>query len=369
VNLIDRYLTRAVLFPMTLAFAVVGFLVVANELKEQSHRFIVEVLTAWDVVVVGAAFLPSLLPMILPVTLFFGVLMGYGRLAERGEITAMRAAGVSLARLTAPAFVLGLVVTAGTMVLQDRLQPWTMAHVRDFFRIELPRRATLDTLSPGVMHPFGEWRVYFGERESRTHVLRDVTVVRHEEGRGAWVYQAESAEASRDETGPTLFLQRVHLVSPEGIRGTVDSQLLRLSHVVAGIDAPPARNESSLAQLIVAQRELSRRYTGTPSFSLQKELRETRHEIGDRLSMPFAALLLGCIGAPIAAESARFRRAGRRRLLAIGLVPVFFYYLSRVALDPSSLRPMGTVLMLAWAPNFALLALAVGVFVRAARVH
>ncbi len=368
-NLIDRYLTRAVLFPMTLAFVVVAFLEVANELREQSGHFIAEVLTVWDVVVIGAAFLPSLLPMILPITLFFGVLMGYGRLAEHGEITAMRAAGVSLTRLTAPAAVLGLAVTLGTLVLQDRLQPLSMAYARDFFRVELPRRATLDTLSPGVMHPLGEWRVYFRARDEHTRLLREVIVVRHEEGKGAWVYQAETAQAARDESGPTLSLQQVHLVSPEGIRGTVDSQLLRLAPAVAAIEPRRGHRESSLAQLIADEEELSRRNTDKPSFSIQMDLRKTRSEIADRVSMPFAALLLGCIGAPIAAESARFRRAGRQRLLALGLVPVFLYYLSRIFLSVTSLLPMGTVLMMAWAPNLALLALAVVVFVRAARVH
>lgn len=354
---------------MALAFVVVAFLVVANELKEQSHLFIAEVLTAWDIVIVGAALLPSLLPMIFPITLFFGVLMGYGRLAERGEITAMQAAGVSLARLTAPAFVLGLVATLGTVVLQDRLQPWTMAYVRDFFRVELPRRATLDTLTAGVMHSVGEYRIYFKARDPLTHRLSDVTVVRHVEGQGAYVYQAETAEVSRDESGPTLFLQRVHLVSPEGMRGAFDSQLLRLSQVTAGLDAPRARGEKSLAELIGGHRDLTRSYAASPSFSAQRELRETRHEIADRVSMPFAALLFGCIGAPIAAESVRFRRAGRQRLLALGLVPVFLYYVARISLDPHSLRPMSTVLMLAWAPNVALLALAVAVYVRAARLH
>lgn len=358
-----------VLFPMTLAFVIVAFLQVANELREQSGRFIAEVLTAWDVVVIGAAFLPSLLPMILPITLFFGVLMGYGRLAEHGEITAMRAAGVSLVRLTAPAAVLGLAVTLGTLVLQDRLQPLTMAYARDFFRIELPRRATLDTLSPGVMHPLGEWRVYFRARDERTRTLREVIVVHHKEGKGASVYQAETAQAGRDESGPTLSLQRVHLVSPDGFSGNFDSQLLRLAPAVAAIEPRRSHRESSLAQLIAAEAELSRRHEDKPSFSVQKDLRETRGEIADRVSMPFAALLLGCIGAPIAAESARFRRAGRQRLLALGLVPVFLYYLSRVFLESNALQPMGTILILAWAPNIALMALAMVVFVRAARVH
>lgn len=369
VPLLDKYIVKAILVPTAAAFVVVSFLVIANELKEQSERLIVQVLTAIDVVKLGAAFLPSLLPLILPITLFFGVLMGYGRLAERGEITAMRASGVAFYRLVAPAIVLGIAITLLTLLLQDRLQPRTMGYALNFFRNELPRRATVDRLSPGMMHTFGEYRVYFAGHGNGPTELRDVTVVRDEGGGRVTVFRAESGEVTQDEAGSSLLLRNCHSVAPKGYRGTLDVWTIHLPYAMARVNVPRSRIESTLVQLLDDERRLSHNTAESPTFSGEKELRETRHEIADRLSKPFAALLLACVGAPLAVESTRYRRGGRQRLLAAGLVPLVLYYLLHVVLNPNTLWSMRTNILMAWLPNVALLGLAIALMVRARRVH
>src|SRR5690349_11128261 len=80
-NLLDRYLTRAIIAPTLAAFLVVAFIIVINEMKSQISRVLLPFLTGRDIAILGGALLPSVLPMILPAALFFGILMGYGRLA------------------------------------------------------------------------------------------------------------------------------------------------------------------------------------------------------------------------------------------------------------------------------------------------
>lgn len=367
--LLDKYIVKAIIVPTAAAFLVVAFLVVANEIKEQSHRLIVQVLTAADIFKLGLAFLPSLLPLILPITLFFGVLMGYGRLAERGEITAMRASGVPFYRLIAPAILLGISVTLLTLALQDRLQPRTIAYALNFFRNELPRRATVEQLSPGEMHAFGEYRVYFAGHGDGPRQLRDITVVRDESGGRVIVFRAALADVSHDEAGSILLLKKGHSVSADGLRGDFEKWSVHLPHAMARVNVPRSRIESTLSQLIADERRLTRELSASPTFSGEKELRETRHEIADRISKPFAALLFACIGAPLAAESIRYRRGNRQRLLAVGLVPLMLYYLLHIVLDPNTLLPMRTNIVLAWFPNAVLLALAAALMMRVRRVH
>ncbi len=368
-TLLDRYLTRAILVPTAAAFLVVSFIIVANEMKEQMSRLIVQFLTAKDVLILGGALLPSLLPMILPAAVFFGVLMGYGRLAERGEITAIRSAGVSLARIVTPAIAVGLVATLGTMVLQDTLLPRTMTYARKMLREELPKRATLDTISPGVMHPFGDWRVYFKDRNPAAHELREVVVVRQEPGQGAVVYHAESATASMDDSGATLLLGPGYWVSPDGIRASCESVLLHLPSPIPASGNAISLASSSLVQLSEEELSLSAELLRSKSLSIEKKLRRARSMIAERLSLPFAAVLFACVGAPMAAESARSRRGGRQRLLAAGLIPVFGYYFLHTALQSDSLKPLGETLLRAWIPNFLLATIAAALFVRATRVH
>jgi lipopolysaccharide export system permease protein len=66
----------------------------------------------------------SFLPILFPMSLLFSILMTYGRLSGDSELVAMRASGLSMWTIMAPALILSAVV--GTMSLQTafHLAPW-----------------------------------------------------------------------------------------------------------------------------------------------------------------------------------------------------------------------------------------------------
>src|SRR5438128_4085514 len=55
---------------------------------------------------------PSMLPYTIPAATLFATCNVYGRLAKDNEITALRAAGVSLARILLPSGLLGVIASA-----------------------------------------------------------------------------------------------------------------------------------------------------------------------------------------------------------------------------------------------------------------
>ncbi len=366
---IDRYLVRAVAGPTVLAFAIVSFLAVANELREQSDELIGHVLRLSDVVLLCVFFLPSLLPYVVPVTLFFGILLGYGRLADRGEITAMRAAGVSLRRLLAPVVLLAAVLTVGCLLVQDKLQPLAMRGAFNLMLSELPKRATIDTLSPGVMHGYENWRVYFRERDARSRSLYDVDVVRHDEEGGAWVFHARWARMGRDEMGPVLQLHEGHFVTPDNLRSSFELQELRVPQRTVRRSARRERLEMTLGELLAAERRYAQQYETNPSYGLGRQLLKIRHEIADRASLPFATLALACVGAPLVAGNSQPRRSGRLRLFGIGLIVLLMYYVLRTMLESGSIRPLEVSVARVWIPNVVLFVLGGFLIWRVGRVH
>lgn len=73
---------------------------------------------------------PSLLPFTMPATLLLTVCVVYGRMAGDQEITALRAAGISVMSVVWPAVFLGGVLSAGTLVLTDQLIPWARGRIQ-----------------------------------------------------------------------------------------------------------------------------------------------------------------------------------------------------------------------------------------------
>ena len=122
-RILGRYIFREILssslLGMTLATAII-FLQGVGKLFEVLVRSSPKPET---ILYLFALSLPPLLPLTIPFGVLVGILVGLGRMASDGEITAMRAAGVSSRRVVAPvmAFAAVAMVVSGVMTL--RLMP------------------------------------------------------------------------------------------------------------------------------------------------------------------------------------------------------------------------------------------------------
>ncbi len=102
--------------PSTLGALVFTFLLVLNLLYRLARLIIVNDVSIGQIGLLLLRSLPNIVVLTIPMGLLFGILVGIGRLAADSELTAMRAAGISLTKLYRPILRLaGLltVVTAG----------------------------------------------------------------------------------------------------------------------------------------------------------------------------------------------------------------------------------------------------------------
>lgn len=74
---------------------------------------------------------PSLLPFTIPATLLLTVCVVYGRMAGDQEITATKAAGISVMSLIWPALFFGAILSIGTLVLTDQFIPWARDRIQE----------------------------------------------------------------------------------------------------------------------------------------------------------------------------------------------------------------------------------------------
>ena len=152
--IIYRYLSRQ-LFVSTLAVAFVLSVILI------SGRFIKYLADAasgkllGDVVLMIMAFrLPGFLELILPLSLFLGILLAYGQLYLNEEMTVLQACGISQRRIVYftlfPAVCMALVVGFFSLYLS----PMGNKEVEKLFA-EMELRSEFETLSPGRFHSSG----------------------------------------------------------------------------------------------------------------------------------------------------------------------------------------------------------------------
>ena len=118
---ISRELAKVTLLALvafTLVLTVIGII---EPLRKQQG------LGAEQVLALFGYLLPAMLSLTLPVGAMFAATVVYGRFAQDNEHLACRASGISTMNLLRPALVLGLIVTACSLILSNFVAPHMVA--------------------------------------------------------------------------------------------------------------------------------------------------------------------------------------------------------------------------------------------------
>ncbi len=98
-------------------------LMLLDQLAKQFHRLVGKGLEARVIAEVFFYSIPFILAVIVPMAVLVAVLYAFNRLAGDNEISALKASGVSLARITAPVVVASMFVAVGLVWFNDTVLP------------------------------------------------------------------------------------------------------------------------------------------------------------------------------------------------------------------------------------------------------
>jgi lipopolysaccharide export system permease protein len=179
----DRYLL--VRFLRVFAYSVLSFVViyVTVNIFEEIDNFIDHEAKVVDIARYYLYSLPFVLTYVVPVSLLLGTVFSMGILARRNELTALLAAGVSLARIARPIFVVGLVVAGFSVYFNDTIVAHANRKKTDIMRHDIEGRVRAD---PDVKTDFrylgASGFVYLaGSYNHETRTLYDVVVQQFDE--------------------------------------------------------------------------------------------------------------------------------------------------------------------------------------------
>lgn len=118
----------------------------------------------------------SFLPMILPMSLLFALLLTYGRLSGDAEVVAMKSLGLNMLHISTPAVILGVLTLLASAQTSFFLAPWGNRQFE--LRInELSRLKAGATIKEGVFSEgFFDLVVYANEVDSRAGLLSKVFI-------------------------------------------------------------------------------------------------------------------------------------------------------------------------------------------------
>jgi lipopolysaccharide export system permease protein len=311
--IIFRYLSREVLLSTTAVTAVLLLIITSARLIKYLSDAATGKLDADFVMLVLAYRIPGFLELLLPLGLFLGILLGFGRLYLESEMVVLRACGVSHKRLVLYALGPALLVSCLVAVISLLVAPWGVGEAKQIFA-QQESRSELELLTPGrFQSQSGGRQVTYAQRlDTDSGVLEEVFVAqRNAQGQPVLLF-AERAEQARID-GQGRFLVLEHGYRFDGAPGQADYSATRYGQY--GVRLPEAPGALEIKEI-----------EARPTAQLwgSADLRD-RAQLHWRLSLPVLAFIVTLIAVPMSRTNPRQGRFAK-------LIPSIILYLLYVAL-------------------------------------
>ena len=320
-SLLDRHLLSALLRGGSPVFLLLlglfGFVALAEQLEDVGKGAFgtLEALRT-----VGFQ-LPRIALDLLPVTCLLGTVIGLGQLASQLEVTALRASGVSLARLARPLLLTLLAVAASALILQQAVIPGFEGRASDLRARSFDHAAKQDdahwTRSASSLVRIGD--VAYGTMPSDIEIYR-----LDDDGQVRELIQAARA----DVIGPDSWLLhdvRVTRFEAQSVAQSRFDQLPWFSDIDAERIAALLRAEHALSPTDLVGYIGHLRSNGLDAHRFEVLLWQL-------LGLPLGLFAMGLLGLPFVVGNVRRAPLGARITLC-ALIGILFYLLERACLQ------------------------------------
>jgi LPS export ABC transporter permease LptG len=146
-RVIDRYVLRGFCFYFVLVLVVFIGLFVVVTLFELLPDIVSNHSSILTVILYFIFYTPQMLFWIVPLTILLAILINLGTMTKSNEILAIKAAGMSLYRLSIPLLLVGLVASGAIYLMQDFMLPYTNQR-QDEYRDMIKGRAPQSYRNP-----------------------------------------------------------------------------------------------------------------------------------------------------------------------------------------------------------------------------
>jgi lipopolysaccharide export system permease protein len=334
---LQRYTYKELLGPVLFSVIAFTLIFVAADLLFMLARLLVDgsvgLGTIARLFILG---LPRIVALALPMSTLLGILLCYSALSASSEIVAMRAAGLSLVRIMAPALIIALAVSGVTLAFNENVVPRAN---REFEEImwEIGKRSSPLVQRNLVLKEFENGaltRLVFADTYDATREqFRRVTV---QEFKGGKLVRITEAALAKWDNAAWFFEDGVSYNVVDGDR-VISVRFTRQEGRIAYTPKEVARgalspDEMSRGELGAYLRRLRQQGADVTKLLVEYHL---------KFAIPFASLVFGLVAAPLGITT---HRASTSRGFGMSILIIFVYYvimsLSCALAERGSISPM-----------------------------
>ncbi|MDU4961161.1 MAG: LptF/LptG family permease [Sporomusaceae bacterium] len=359
-RILDKYIIKELLGPFIFGVAAFSSIFIGSGTLYRIAQYITQYGAGMDIVVKLFVYsLPEVIVLTFPMAMLLASLMSFGRLSSSSEIIAMKSGGISFYRLTAPVFIIALLVSLFSVVFSETVVPQSKAAYNELVRTEIQNNTKPRSQEHIVIKDVSK-----GNLERLTYARRfedstmyGITIQEFEGDRLVRVENAEKAIWQGDQ-----WIMQSGVIYDLSTDGKVQRSLQFDRQIM-----PVAKNPVDISRAQKKSEEMTIRELKDYIRTLQREFVSAgkyETELHQRFTIPMASFVFAMIGAPLGLQP---HRSSSSIGLGLSIIIIFIYYIVMTVFTAlgqgGALPPM----LAAWLPNLAGIIVGVFLIYKAAR--
>ncbi len=356
IRILDRYIFGELIAPFFLSIAALTLVLFLQKMYRLADLVISKGATVMSIAKILAFIMPSFLVLTIPMSFLVAALTAFTRLCADSEVTAMKASRVSLYRMIRPVMVFAVFAFAVTAYLSLVVAPQAN-HALKLHLFNLVKSRAMVAIEPGVFSSTFDGMVIYVDKMDSHDSMEGIFISDERSAKEPYVIVARRGKliADPDSLKVTLAMREgsIHALPHDGetySSMSFDAGKLYLDISNALVQkGPPGRDFDEIGSGELLQDLRRAKREGASTIDIESELHK-------RLSIPFACLLFGLIGAPL---GIRRTRSGKSAGIALALLVFLVYYM--VLASGTNLSNTGKLspAIAYWLPNAVMMVAAV----------
>ena len=399
-NIFHRYVIREHVAPFIFAFSVIMFVLILKQMLDLMGMVISK---GVDIVVIAKLLwynLAWMVALVVPMSVLVATVMAFGRMGASGEITAMKAAGISMFRLAFPLIFISFLITLLMVWFNNEILPESNYRARSLASAVFLKKPMLSLKNKEgqFISKIQNITIHVEKIDYMTEEMSNITLFKRKGRNNQTAIIAERGRFISDPSGNRLTLAlengEIHQLDDKiadryiinrfsDFKYNIDfNSRLDTSHKASKNDRTMTSDEMRIE--IANKEKLTAHYqkridnisAETPGRNARirnwqrdielnnKRIAKYLIEIHKKNSIPFAAIIFFLVGAPL---GILVRRSGVS--IGIGMSIGFFmlYYLFLIGGESAGDRIIVDPWLAMWAPNIVLGPVGILLFIYATR--
>jgi len=235
----SRYIVAEFVGPFLFAFVVITLVLIVDFVPDVVKLVIKKKLDTWVIIQVFVLNLAWMLALSIPMAVLSGTLMSFGRLSSESEVLAMKASGISPARILLPVLVVSVMLGVGLIYFNNEVLPDANHKARQLMSDIRRTRPILEIKENVLSDRITGYHLLVRKLDYLTSKIEDIAIFDHKTHQTPRTITARNGRLKFSADGNTLIVElndgEIHEADPQAPdkyrRMTFDHQTFYLTGV------------------------------------------------------------------------------------------------------------------------------------------